>query len=138
MEFNWTEIILAVIAILSGFITHQLTKNKYKMEVEKLKVETNSDTIKNMDKSLDFYEKYVAATDKRLDEVLASQEILRNENIQLKNQLTEINTKMSQLTTVICTKLSCIHREIDENVIECIYPKKSKKKKNKVRLKNTN
>lgn len=129
MEFNWTEIILAVIAILSGFITHQLTKNKYKMEVEKLKVETNSDTIKNMDKSLDFYEKYVAATDKRLDEVLASQEILRNENIQLKNQLTEINTKMSQLTTVICTKLSCIHREIDENVIECIYPKKSKKKK---------
>ena len=136
MEFNWTEIVLAFIAILSGFITHQLTKNKYKMEVEKLKVETNSDTIKNMDKSLDFYEKYVAATDKRLDEVLASQEILRNENIQLKNQLTEINTKMSQLTTVICTKLSCIHREIDESVIECIYPKKGKK--NKVRLKNTN
>lgn len=133
MEFNWTEIVLAVIAILSGFITHQLTKNKYKMEVEKLKVETNSDTIKNMDKSLDFYEKYVAATDKRLDEVLASQEILRNKNMQLKNQLTEINTKISQLTTVICTKLSCIHREIDENVIECIYPKKSKKKQGKIK-----
>lgn len=135
MEFNWTEIILAFIAILSGFITHQLTKNKYKMEVEKLKVETHSDTIDNMDKSLDFYEKYVAATNKRLDEVLANQEVLRNENMQLKNQLTEVNTKMSQLVTVICTKLSCSYREIDESVIKCIYPKKGK---NKVKLKNTN
>lgn len=127
MEFNWTEIVLAFIAILSGFITHQLTKKKYKMEVEKLTVETHSDTIDNMDKSLDFYEKYVAATNKRLDEVLANQEVLRNENIQLKNQLTEVNTKMSQFTTIMCTKLSCIYREIDESIIKCVYPKKGKK-----------
>lgn len=127
MEFNWTEIVLAFIAILSGFITHQLTKKKYKMEVEKLTVETHSDTIDNMDKSLDFYEKYVAATNKRLDEVLANQEVLRNENMQLKNQLTEVNTKMAQFTTVICTKLSCIYREIDESIIKCVYPKKGKK-----------
>lgn len=127
MEFNWTEIVLAFIAILSGFITHQLTKKKYKMEVEKLEVETHSDTIDNMDKSLDFYEKYVAATNKRLDEVLANQEVLRSENTQLKNQLIEVNTKMSQLTTVICTKLSCTYREIDESIIKCVYPKKDKK-----------
>lgn len=127
MEFNWTEIVLAFIAILSGFITHQLTKKKYKMEVEKLEVETHSDTIDNMDKSLDFYEKYVAATNKRLDEVLANQEVLRSENIQLKNQLIEVNAKMSQLATVICTKLSCTYREIDESIIKCVYPKKGKK-----------
>ena len=50
MNFNWTEIVLAVIAIASGVITHLLDKRKHKAEIAKLTAETASDNITNMDK----------------------------------------------------------------------------------------
>lgn len=127
MEINWVEIALAVIAIAGTVVSHLLTKKKFIGEVEKLKAETDSDTIENMDKSLDFYEKFVEATNKRLDEVLHNQSKLIAENNSLKEQVIEMDTKMSKLTSVICTKLTCIHREVDEDVVNCIYPKKGKK-----------
>jgi hypothetical protein len=37
------------------------------------------------------------------------------------------------LASIICTKLTCVHREVDDSVIECVYPKKSPK--DKIRLK---
>lgn len=127
MEINWVEIALAVIAIAGTVVSHLLTKKKFIGEVEKLKAETDSDTIENMDKSLDFYEKFVEATNKRLDEVLHNQGKLIAENNSLKEQVIEMDTKMSKLTSVICTKLTCVHREVDEGVVNCIYPKKGKK-----------
>lgn len=127
MEINWVEIALAVIAIAGTVVSHLLTKKKFIGEVEKLKAETDSDTIENMDKSLDFYEKFVEATNKRLDEVLHNQGRLITENNSLKEQVTEMDTKMSKLTSIICTKLTCVHREVDEDVVNCIYPKKGKK-----------
>jgi len=127
MEINWVEIALAVIAIAGTVVSHLLTKKKFIGEVEKLKAETDSDTIENMDKSLDFYEKFVEATNKRLDEVLHNQGKLIAENNSLKEQVTEMDTKMSKLTSIICTKLTCVHREVDEDVVNCIYPKKGKK-----------
>lgn len=127
MEINWVEIALAVIAIAGTVVSHLLTKKKFIGEVEKLKAETDSDTIENMDKSLDFYEKFVEATNKRLDEVLHNQGKLIAENNSLKEQVIEMDTKMSKLTSVICTKLTCVHREVDEDVVNCIYPKKGKK-----------
>lgn len=127
MEINWVEIALAVIAIAGTVVSHLLTKKKFIGEVEKLKAETDSDTIENMDKSLDFYEKFVEATNKRLDEVLHNQSKLIAENNSLKEQVIEMDTKMSKLTSVICTKLTCVHREVDEDVVNCIYPKKGKK-----------
>lgn len=127
MEINWVEIALAVIAIAGTVVSHLLTKKKFIGEVEKLKAETDSDTIENMDKSLDFYEKFVEATNKRLDEVLHNQDKLITENNSLKEQVTEMDTKMSKLTSIICTKLTCVHREVDEDVVNCIYPKKGKK-----------
>ncbi len=127
MEINWVEIALAVIAIAGTVVSHLLTKKKFIGEVEKLKAETDSDTIENMDKSLDFYEKFVEATNKRLDEVLHNQSKLIAENNSLKEQVTEMDTKMSKLTSIICTKLTCVHREVDEDVVNCIYPKKGKK-----------
>lgn len=127
MEINWVEIALAVIAILGTVVSHLLTKKKFIGEVEKLKAETDSSTIENMDKSLDFYEKFVEATNKRLDEVLHNQGKLIAENNSLKEQVIEMDTKMSKLTSIICTKLTCVHREVDEDVVNCIYPKKCKK-----------
>lgn len=127
MEINWVEIALAVIAIAGTVVSHLLTKKKFIGEVEKLKAETDSDTIENMDKSLDFYEKFVEATNKRLDEVLHNQGKLIAENNSLKEQVIEMDAKMSKLTSIICTKLTCVHREVDEDVVNCIYPKKGKK-----------
>lgn len=131
---NYTEIILAVIAILASVITHQLDKRKHKVEIDQLKAEikqTDSQTegtnIDNMDKSLDFYEKLAEATNKRLDDVLARQEIIIKENETLRNQVSEVNTKMAQLASIICTKLTCVHREVDNSVVECIYPKEAAK-----------
>lgn len=123
MEFNFVEIILAVIAIISSVVTHLLTKRKYNGEIAKLKAETDSDNIDNMDKSLDFYEKLTESTNKRLDEVLKNQESIVNENVQLKGQIANINSKLVQLTAIVCTKLSCTYREVDDDIVKCVYPK---------------
>ena len=146
MNINWTEIALAIIAILAGIVTHQLDKRKHKVEIDQLKAEikqTNSHTegtnIDNMDKSLDFYEKLTESTNKRLDKVLATQDFIIKENETLKQQVSDVNTKMAKLASIICTKLTCVHREVDESVIECMYPKeasKAIKKATKGRIKN--
>ena len=146
MNINWTEIALAIIAILAGIVTHQLDKRKHKVEIDQLKAEikqTNSHTegtnIDNMDKSLDFYEKLAESTNKRLDKVLATQDFIIKENETLKQQVSDVNTKMAKLASIICTKLTCVHREVDESVIECMYPKeasKAIKKAIKGRIKN--
>lgn len=135
MEFNWTEIVLAGIAILGSIVTHVLDKRKFNGELAKLKAETDSDNIQNMDKSLDFYEKLADATNKRLDDVLARQQIILNENTQLKKQVADVDAKMAQLTSIICTKLTCKYREVDESVVNCIYPTKSKKRLGKTKVK---
>lgn len=132
---NLTEIILSVIGtgILTTIVTHFLTKKRFTVEIDQLKAQikqiktqTDGDSISNMDKSLDFYEKLAEATNKRLDDVLARQDIIIDENKNLKNQVVEVNTRMAKLASVICTNLTCVHREIDEDVVECIYPKTEK------------
>jgi predicted nucleic acid-binding Zn-ribbon protein len=127
MEFNFVEIILAVIAILGSVVTHLLTKRKYNGEIDKLKAETDSDNIDNMDKSLDFYEKLTESTNKRLDEVLKNQESIVKENTQLKGQVANINSKIAQLMAIVCTKLTCAYREIDNDIVKCVYPEKEEK-----------
>ena len=132
---NLTEIILSVIGtgILTTIVTHFLTKKRFTVEIDQLKAQikqiktqTDGDSISNMDKSLDFYEKLAEATNKRLDDVLARQDIIIDENKSLKSQIVEVNTRMAKLASVICTNLTCVHREIDEDVVECIYPKTEK------------
>ena len=132
---NLTEIILSVIGtgILTTIVTHILTKKRFTVEIDQLKAQikqiktqTDGDSISNMDKSLDFYEKLADSTNKRLDDVLARQDIIIDENKNLKNQVVEVNTRMAKLASVICTNLTCVHREIDEDVVECIYPKTEK------------
>lgn len=135
---DWTGIILAVIStgVITTVVTHFLTKKKFYVEIDQLKAQvkqmqtqTDGDSISNMDKSLEFYEKFVEATNKRLDEMLENQGKIIKENNSLKNQVTEVNTRMAQLASVICTKLTCVHREVDEDVVNCIYPKNDKEVK---------
>lgn len=132
---NLVQIISAIIGtgVLTTVITHLLTKKKFTVEIDQLKAQikqiktqTDGDSISNMDKSLDFYEKLAEATNKRLDDVLARQDIIIDENKTLKQQVVEVNTRMAKLASVICTNLTCVHREIDEDVVECIYPKTEK------------
>lgn len=132
---NLLQIISAIIGtgVLTTVITHLLTKKKFTVEIDQLKAQikqiktqTDGDSISNMDKSLDFYEKLAEATNKRLDDVLARQDIIIDENKTLKQQVVEVNTRMAKLASVICTNLTCVHREIDEDIVECIYPKTEK------------
>lgn len=126
MEINLTEIILAIIAIAATIITHKLDKKKFKAEVSQIKAQTETNNIENMDKSLDFYEKLAEATNKRLDDVLARQDVMIKENETLKSQVSEVNSRMTQLAKIICTNLTCVHREVDEEIINCVYPNGNK------------
>lgn len=132
MELNWTEIILAVIAILAGVVTHKLDKRKHRTEIEKLKAEVNSDNIGNMDKSLEFYEKWVTNTNKRLDEVLHNQNKLMNENLSLRNELNTVKEQTTRMSTLLCTKLPCNERVQDASIIDCIYLSGNKRQAKKL------
>lgn len=129
MEINLTEIIIAGIGIVSVIVTHLLGRRRTKAEITKLKVETQGDSIGNIDKSLDFYEKWVEKTNKRLDEVLENQDKLIKENIVLKEELSTVKSQTTRLTTLLCTKLPCNERVQDSSVIDCIYLSESSAKK---------
>lgn len=132
MELNWTEIALAVIAIAAGVVTHQLDKRKHKAEIEKIKAETDSDNIGNMDKSLEFYEKWVDNTNKRLDEVLKNQDRLMNENASLRDKLNTVKEQTTRMSTLLCTNLPCNQRVIDSSIVDCIYLTGSRRKARKL------
>lgn len=131
MSLNWTEIVLAAIAILSGIVTHFLDKKKFNGEIAKLKAETDGDNIGNMDKSLDFYEKWVDNTNKRLDDMLVKQQTLIEENNKLREQIADLNLKLSHLTTLLCTDLPCTKRVQDKTVVDCTYLSAKTKSKSK-------
>lgn len=137
------EIISAVLGtgILSTVITHFLTKRKYKAEVDKISTEVQGDTIGNMDKSLDFYEKWVENTNKRLDEVLNNQDKLIRENASLRDELNTVKEQTTRMSTLLCTNLPCNQRIIDSSVIDCVYlnnKKQPKKLSKKLRKKTEN
>ena len=120
---NYLELIGTILGtdILAVVITHFLTKRKYKVEVEKLSTEVKSDTIENMDKSLDFYEKWVENTNKRLDEVINNQDRLITENASLRTELNTVKEQTTRMSTLLCTNLPCGQRVQDASVLECIY-----------------
>ena len=124
-----TEIIIAGIGVVSVIVTHLLDKKRHKAEIAKLSTEVQGDTIGNMDKSLDFYEKWVEKTNKRLDEVLRNQDRLINENLVLKQELNTVKEQTTRMSTLLCTKLPCNQRVQDASVIDCIYLTENKKNK---------
>jgi hypothetical protein len=131
---NILEIISMVLGtgILTTIVTHILTKRKYKAEVDKLSTEVQGDTIGNMDKSLDFYEKWVSNTNKRLDEVLRNQDRLIGENASLRNELNTVKEQTTRMSALLCTNLPCNQRVIDSSIIDCVYLKGSKRQARKL------
>lgn len=102
-------IITAVVGIVTSFtsswITWYFTKEKYNAEVD-------NTIIDGMKESLEFYQKLSDDNKRRLDIVLA-----RNNN--LERELSDLKSKVLQLTTTICTDLSCqLRKRYDETTIE--------------------
>lgn len=131
---NILEIISMVLGtgILTTIVTHILTKRKYKAEVDKLSTEVQGDNIGNMDKSLDFYEKWVSNTNKRLDEVLKNQDRLIEENASLRNELNTVKEQTTRMSALLCTNLPCNQRVIDSSIIDCVYLQGSKRQARKL------
>ena len=128
------EIISTILGaeVVTVIVTHLLTKKKYQKEVDKISTEVEGDTIGNMDKSLEFYEKWVENTNKRLDEVLQNQDRLISENLTLRNELNTVKEQTTRMSTLLCTKLPCNQRVQDASIIECVYATGSRRKARKV------
>lgn len=129
---EYSEIIIAGIGVISVVVTHLLDRRKLKAEIAKLSTEVQGDTIGNMDKSLEFYEKWVDNTNKRLDEVLKNQDRLMNENVSLRNELNTVKEQTTRMSTLLCTNLPCNQRVIDSSIIDCVYLTGSKRQARKL------
>jgi hypothetical protein len=124
---EYSEIIIAGIGVISVIVTHFLERRRSKAEVAKISTEVQGDTIDNMDKSLEFYEKWVDNTNKRLDEVLKNQDRLMGENVSLRNELNTVKEQTTRMSTLLCTNLPCNQRVIDSSIIDCVYLQGSKR-----------
>lgn len=123
-----TEIIIAVIGVVSttagSWLSWFLARKKYNSEVD-------NSVIGNMEASLEFYEKLSNDNKERLDTALQENKelrieivTLRQDNDNLKKELEDLKTAVIQLTTQICTDLTCQLRVMSQ-------PKKEKNGKDK-------
>ena len=128
---EYSEIIIAGIGVISVVVTHFLERRRSKAEIAKISTEVQGDTIGNMDKSLEFYEKWVDNTNKRLDEVLQNQDRLMGENVSLRNELNTVKEQTTRMSTLLCTNLPCNQRVIDSSIIDCVYLQGSKRQARK-------
>lgn len=129
IEIQWTELILAVTTIISGVVTHLINKKKYGQEIKKLEADNRSLSIQNMEKSLDYYEKWVDAANKRLEEVLVKQDNALSENYNLKELVSDMRLKLDHMNALLCTDIPCTRRVRDSAVIDCIYLQDLEKQK---------
>lgn len=129
---EYSEIIIAGIGVISVIVTHFLERRRSKAEITKISAEVQGDNIDNMDKSLDFYEKWVSNTNKRLDEVLRNQDRLIGENASLRDELNTVKEQTTRMSALLCTNLPCNQRVIDSSVIDCVYLQGSERKARKL------
>lgn len=110
-----TEIIISIIGIIgmfvSSFATWFFTRRKYNTEVD-------SNTIRNMQDSLEFYTKLSDDNKERLEEIIASNADLRNRNEKLElnnekleNDINKIRNEMFNLMGQICLNMQCALRQ---------------------------
>lgn len=84
-------------SIITGVLTHFLTRRKYNSEVD-------NNVIENMKQSLEFYTKLSDDNKARLDEALKRNDMLEDEVRQLR-------TQMFQFMNNICLDLTCSARQ---------------------------
>ena len=106
-----TEILIAVIGVVSttagSWLSWFLARKKYNSEVD-------NNVISNMEASLEFYQKLSTDNKERLDSALQENKELRVEitslqedNINLRKEIENLKSAVIQLTTQICTDLTC-------------------------------
>ena len=106
-----TEILIAVIGVVSttagSWLSWFLARKKYNSEVD-------NNVISNMEASLEFYQKLSTDNKERLDSALQENKELRVEiaslqedNINLRKEIEDLKSAVIQLTTQICTDLTC-------------------------------
>lgn len=123
-----TEILIAVIGVVSttagSWLSWFLARKKYNSEVD-------NNVISNMEASLEFYQKLSTDNKERLDSALQENKELRVEitslqedNINLRKEIEDLKSAVIQLTTQICTDLTCQFRVMSQ-------PKNNKNDKDK-------
>lgn len=85
IEINWTEIIIAVVGMMSGWVSWWLDRKKHKEEVKALKVEINQ---KELDLSTFFGEKFWELIGEPLEKEITE---LRTEVKELRDAVREVN-----------------------------------------------
>ena len=83
--------------VVSSFITWLLSKKKYYTEVD-------NNMIRNMEKSLEFYEKLSTDTQKRLAEILERNDILEKKNDKCEEEINKLRERMCNLMYKISLK----------------------------------
>lgn len=146
MEFNWTEIALAIIAIVAAVVTHLLDRHKHKTEVDQLKAdiektksETMSSTVTGLGSAVDVYQDLVEGIKQEMKELRDSNSELRNklskvfsENDSLKEDLKSLTSSIKQLNQYLCT-VPCTSREVNPSVLNCAYLQDRAKAKDTVK-----
>ena len=95
-----------VTTIVSGFTSYIFTRKKYISEVD-------SNYIKNMEKSLEFYQKITESNEKKLEHIL-------KENENMSNELVELKSTINSIVDKICMNTTCVTRYIDPNILNYI------------------
>lgn len=85
IEINWTEIIIAVVGMMSGWVSWWLDRKKHKEEVKALKVEINQ---KELDLSTFFGKKFWELIGEPLEKEITE---LRTEVKELRDAAREVN-----------------------------------------------
>ena len=124
-----TDFIITVLSTcgISSIITFFLTKRKYNVEVQ-------GGAIENADKSLDFYVKLVNDMKQHLMDIKvqnqAEFEELKQQNTELKKQVTDLSDEILSMKKFACYKESCNRRWKDQK--QKAVRNTTKKKSNEV------
>lgn len=100
------EVVILIITnilapIVTGIATWLMAKKKYNAEVD-------NTVISNMKQSLDFYKALSDDNKSRLLDVQAK-------NAQLEKEISELKTKLMELSLSICLDLSCQYRKLSNS-----------------------
>lgn len=90
--------------IISASVAHLLTKRKYSADVDKV-------ILENIDKAFALYKKVTEETDKKVNDVINDYNLLKQENLIMKEKVDAHTKKIDELTAISCTINNCDKRK---------------------------